>query len=62
MRSNLACIVLAVGLASCATANAQVSASNPYPTMAPISKYMMPRDAEIQMARSAAPASVSAKR
>jgi hypothetical protein len=31
----------------------------PYPRMAPLSQYLMPRDAEISLARSAAPESVS---
>ena len=47
-------------LASCAAASGQVTASNPYPTMAPVARYLMPRAAEIEMARSAAPASISA--
>lgn len=42
-------------------AYAQVTKANPYPTMAPVDRYLMPdRAAEIAMARSAAPASVSA--
>lgn len=35
-------------------------AATPYPKMAPVEQYMMPRVAEIEMARSAAPASLSA--
>jgi hypothetical protein len=35
------------------------SAKDPYPAMAPIAQYMMDRDAEIGLARSAAPASIS---
>jgi hypothetical protein len=57
---NIACTALVVLLAGCAFAYAQAPASNPYPTMAPVSEYLMPRSAEIQMARSAAPASISA--
>lgn len=34
-------------------------ADSPYPTMAPIAQYRMDRDAEIAMARTAAPASIS---
>ena len=34
-------------------------AKTPYPTMAPIEQYRMDRDAEIAMARTAAPASIS---
>ena len=57
---NIPCTVLIVLLASSGAAYGQATASNPYPTMAPLSKYLMPRDAEIEMARSAAPASISA--
>jgi len=57
---NIACLPLIAVLASCSAAYAQVPASNPYPTMAPVAKYMMPRAAEIEMARSAAPPSISA--
>jgi hypothetical protein len=60
MKNNIGCAALTVVLASCSAAYGQTSASNPYPTMAPISQYMMPRDAEIAMARSAAPPSISA--
>ena len=56
---NAPCTALAVLLASCSSANAQTPASNPYPTMAPVSEYLMPRAAEIEMARSAAPPSIS---
>jgi hypothetical protein len=35
------------------------AASEPYPAMAPVEQYMMDRDAEIAMARSAAPDSIS---
>ena len=36
------------------------NAKKPYPTMAPLDEYLMPdRDAEIALARSAAPTSVS---
>lgn len=57
---NTACTTLIVLLASSGPAYAQVPANNPYPTMAPASQYLMPRDAEIEMARSAAPPSISA--
>jgi hypothetical protein len=33
--------------------------ANPYPTMAPLEQYLMPKDAEIALARSAAPASIA---
>jgi len=56
---TIGCVALAVLLSSCASAYAQ--APNAYPTMAPISKYLIPSAAdEIAMARSAAPPSVSA--
>ena len=32
---------------------------DPYPTMAPLEQYLMPKDAEIALARSAAPASIA---
>ncbi len=56
---NITCAPLIVLLASCARAYGQLPADGPYPTMAPISQYLMPRAVEIQMARSAAPASIS---
>jgi hypothetical protein len=52
--------IIIVVLTSFVPAYAQGSAPNPYPTMAPLSKYLMPRAAEIEMARSAGPASISA--
>lgn len=57
---NTACVALIVLLAG-APAYGQVPPRNPYPTMAPVSQYLMPSAAEIEMARSAAPASISAK-
>lgn len=57
---NTVCTALVVLLASSAPAYAQTAPANPYPTMAPVSQYLMPREAEIEMARSAAPASISA--
>ena len=56
---NTACAALIVLLASSASAYGQAAANNPYPTMAPDSQYLMPRAAEIEMARSAGPASIS---
>jgi hypothetical protein len=60
VRDTIACMLLAVLLASCSAAYAKAPASDPYPTMAPVAEYLMPRDAEIEMARSAGPASISA--
>jgi hypothetical protein len=59
-RALFACAAAALALTFSTVAFGQVSSPNPYPTMAPIAKYLMPRDAEIEMARSAAPASISA--
>jgi hypothetical protein len=58
---TIARAVFTIVLACCAIANAQAQKPNPYPTMAPVAKYLMPRAAEIEMARSAAPASISAR-
>jgi len=57
---NIACAVVIVLLATCTSASSQVPANNPYPKMAPVSQYLMPRAAEIEIARSAGPASISA--
>jgi hypothetical protein len=51
-------LVLAFALSTARNAQAQ-DANNPYPNMAPIEKYLMDRDAEIALARSAAPSSIS---
>ncbi|MGA8437963.1 MAG: hypothetical protein WB762_35290 [Candidatus Sulfotelmatobacter sp.] len=42
-----------------AAQGAAQSAKTPYPSMAPVAQYLMPRDAEISLARSAAPKSIS---
>jgi hypothetical protein len=43
-------------------ANQQAGAqADPYPAMAPLEEYLMPKDAEVAMARSAAPSSISDK-
>jgi hypothetical protein len=49
---------LVVMLAAACHAQAQ-DAKTPYPSMAPLDKYLMERDAEITLARSAAPDSIS---
>lgn len=52
----------AFGFALMLTALCQAAAQNnntPYPAMAPLAQYMMDRDAEIALARSAAPPSIS---
>jgi hypothetical protein len=51
---------IALSLAFSHVAFGQVSSPNPYPTMAPVAQYLMPHAAEIEMARSAGPASISA--
>lgn len=58
---NVASLALVALLGSSAVAHAQASAPNPYPSMAPIAKYLMPSAAaEIALARSAGPSSISA--
>jgi hypothetical protein len=42
-----------------ASQGAAQNAKTPYPSMAPVSQYLMPRDAEISRARSAAPKSIT---
>jgi hypothetical protein len=54
----LAFVFLALIIPQEATQQARAQA-DPYPAMAPLEKYLMPKDAEIALARSAAPASVS---
>lgn len=61
MRSSTACAALIGLLTAGLPAYGQTPANNRYPTMAPVSQYLMPRDAEIEMARSAAPESISSK-
>jgi hypothetical protein len=51
-------IVLALVLSAAHPAQAQ-DAKTPYPTMAPLEQYLMDRDAEIALARSAAPPSIA---
>jgi hypothetical protein len=56
-----ACVATGLSLMFSSAAFGQVSSPNPYPTMAPVSLYLMPRAAEIEMARSAGPPSISAQ-
>ena len=51
-------LALALSMSTARNAQAQ-DTKNPYPSMAPIEKYLMDRDAEIASARSAAPSSIS---
>jgi len=54
----LGTLALVVGLNAALQAQAQ-DAKTPYPTMAPIGQYLMDRNAEIAMARSAAPEAIA---
>jgi hypothetical protein len=54
----LGSLALAVALGAAWQAQAQ-DAKAPYPSMAPLDQYLMDRDAEIALARSAAPESIS---
>lgn len=51
------CLMLLTG--ACAHQLPAQAAANPYPKMAPIEQYLMDRDAEIALARSAAPDAIS---
>ena len=54
-------VLVVLGMAACAAlAPGGAARAATYPMMAPVSAYMMDRDAEITLARSAAPPSVSA--
>jgi len=57
VRSCLAVTILIVFAASPARPDPAVGTS--YPSMAPLAQYLMPRDAEVTLARSAAPESIS---
>jgi hypothetical protein len=59
---TITCALFGLVLSSSAAARAQVPSPDPdYPKMAPVAKYLMPNPAaEMAMARTAAPASVSA--
>ena len=54
----LSAFVLVAALFACRPVAAQ-DAEQPYPIMAPIEQYLMNRDAEIALARSAAPDAIS---
>src|ERR1700721_4822488 len=55
---TLGTFALVIGLGELRQAQAQ-EAKEPYPSMAPLDQYLMDRDAEIAMARSAAPEAIS---
>jgi hypothetical protein len=52
--AGVSCFALATALC-----HADAPAKDPYPAMAPLDQYLMPRDAEIALARSAAPEAIS---
>jgi hypothetical protein len=52
--------ILGLMVASAATCQAETK-PEPYPTMAPVSQYMMANDVEVALARTAAPKSISAQ-
>jgi hypothetical protein len=54
----LVCVFLALAIAPEAIQQARAQA-DPYPAMAPLEQYLMPKEAEIALARSAAPASIA---
>ena len=54
----LGTFALVIGLGELRQAQAQ-EAKEPYPSMAPLDQYLMDRNAEIAMARSAAPEAIS---
>ena len=62
MRRNTSRIIASAFLVQvvllCPTPQARAQA-DPYPAMAPLKEYLMPKDAEIALARSAAPASIA---
>ncbi|MGA8326208.1 MAG: hypothetical protein WB757_09010 [Candidatus Cybelea sp.] len=61
MKFAFAFVATALWLAFSAAAFGQVPSPNPYPTMAPIAKYLMPSAAaEVALARAAGPSSISA--
>jgi hypothetical protein len=58
MYKTISLFTLVLSLAMISPARAD-DVKNPYPTMAPVAQYMMDRDAEIALARSAAPKVIS---
>lgn len=58
---GLAALMLAPVLALLANAQAPAQKSDPYPTMAPVEQYLMDRDAEAALARTAAPEAISSQ-
>src|SRR5215469_8475146 len=60
-RSLAGGLIVAAAFALCGTPVRAQPPNAPYPEMAPLEQYMMPESEEIAWARSAAPASISAK-
>lgn len=58
MNRTISALALAIALVASGTAAAQ-NATPSYPTMAPVEQYLMDRNAEIALARSAAPDAIS---
>ena len=56
--TSISSLALLATLVAVLPAQAQET-KTPYPSMAPLDQYLMERDAEIVLARSAAPASIS---
>lgn len=61
MRKNVTMLVPGCLIAILFLGVAPAAGAQPYPAMAPLNQYLMPQDAEIALARSAAPASISGK-
>ncbi len=59
MPCNVSAVLVCAALLGFACRLPAQSKTSPYPHMAPVSAYLMPRAAEITLARSAAPASIS---
>ena len=59
MRKQIATFAFAAGLAAAAQAAGGPTAQAPYPAMGPLDQYLMSKDVEIALARSAAPKSIS---
>jgi len=59
MNSKILWVTLALALLGAGLQALAQDAKTPYPTMAPLGQYLMDRDAEIALARSAAPEAIS---
>ena len=52
-------LMISIGAVCCGVPNAAAAQTDKYPSMAAIGEYLMEKNAEIQLARSAAPDSIS---